>query len=519
MDRGLAAPGIVPENPVPVGLGDPETSLRIDGDPPGLFETVEDPRARSPDGIEDLDRPVVRVCHPDPPVGPGDGEGVLEGRFRQGAVAVAEIEEARSDQGRDHTRLRIEEADGRGFGVGNKEPCPIGAKPRGLGQGGGDGGPIDDVLPSAPGAAVEKLPPRVVAPDLVATRHRDENLARDVREIPGGGERARAGRSRRASGPEAGLKAPRAGPGEGPHGSVLEIDRAQKVVPAIRDVERTSHPHETLGVAEGGPSRGPILRTGAAGPEPAHGPGPPIEDKKPVVAAVRDREDLLVDGDLARIGQGPRRRCGLRRVVRRCADERRALRDEGVEQAGDHRALALPGAHVHEDAPGIDERKRRPGPHTVATPEVHPGVEGEEMTDPEASCGLEPLARVRFLGELGAQDPDDGENLGVALFEVFEFAEHVKTVDAAERPEVEEHETSAERGQRTRLARPEPDEIQRELGGAHRSAGHGLSPRRSAGVQKSPAGMPAQGLGDSRRRDVRTVPRSRWSRPAISRIP
>ena len=99
MDRGLAAPGIVTENPVPVGLGDPETSLRIDGDPPGLFETVEDPRAHSPGGIEDLDRPVLRIRHPDPTVGPGDGKGVLESRFRQRSVAVAEIEEARSDQG------------------------------------------------------------------------------------------------------------------------------------------------------------------------------------------------------------------------------------------------------------------------------------------------------------------------------------------------------------------------------------------------------------------------------------
>ena len=72
---------------------------------------------------------------------------------------------------------------------------------------------------------------------------------------------------------------------------------------------------------------------------------------------------------------------------------------------------------------------------------------------------------VGLVRELRRVDADDDEHVGVALLDLAQLVDDVQAVDAAERPEVEQHDAPAQPGQRQRLRGVDPAAGAVELGG------------------------------------------------------
>ena len=507
---------------MPVGLGDPDPPLGIERDPAGLLEPVEDPRARPPGGIEDLDRPVVRVRHPDPLAVPGHSQGMLETRRGEFPRRVSEIEESGPDQGGDPPEGGVEEADRRGFGVGQNQPPPVACESRRLGEGGKGRRTILDVLAAAPHPAGHGGTPWIVAPELVASGHGDPDLAAEDGEIPRRRESRLSRRPGGGSRTEARVPPSHPGPSQGLDPVRLEIDGPEEVVSAIGHIEHVTTADETLGVTEGGQRGRTVFRPRDPAADETHRPPPAILKDETVMTAVGHGEELRVDVDLARESEESRLRRGLRRIVGGPAHEPRGVRRESVvEKPRDRGALTLAGRHVPDVPLGIDENQGGPGPHAVAPPEIEGRIEGDEMADPQTGDGVESLAGIGLFRKLGAQDPDHAQDVPVPLLEPGEFRKHVETVDAAVGPEVEEHETAAERGKGAGRSRPNPDEPRGKLGSAHHPVGHGLTSRRgwrhrSSAKDEGGGYAPGWDAGEAARREEH---RGRRTRPHGSSPP
>ena len=81
--------------------------------------------------------------------------------------------------------------------------------------------------------------------------------------------------------------------------------------------------------------------------------------------------------------------------------------------------------------------------------------------------------RAALVLELRRVDADHDERVAPLLFEPVEVGDDVEAVDAARRPEIEEHEPAAQGPKRDRRGGVEPGEAGREVGGAdgHASGG------------------------------------------------
>jgi hypothetical protein len=94
----------------------------------------------------------------------------------------------------------------------------------------------------------------------------------------------------------------------------------------------------------------------------------------------------------------------------------------------------------------------RPGAGGVGLPGDEVGIVEDEVLDLVAFHGLIDGFDGAFELELRRVHADDDEFLGVLLLQWAQFVEDVEAVDAAERPEVEEDDLSAQVGKGQILA-------------------------------------------------------------------
>jgi hypothetical protein len=218
-------------------------------------------------------------------------------------------------------------------------------------------------------------------------------------------------------------------------------------------------------------------------PPPALGLEVHLELHELVVRCVgNDERAVWKERDLARESQRALRR-GRRRIRGIPPAQRplgRVLGDELVDESGDAGRVALTG-HRGDDVPlRVDHDKGRPGSGGVRLPRHQLGVVEDGVPHGIAlDRGLD-RRRVALVLELRRVHPENDELLGEPLLDRPQLVEHVKTVNAAERPEVEQDDASAELGERQgvaagvepapadQLGRPNPDVSAHEKAGAGR---------------------------------------------------
>ena len=148
----------------------------------------------------------------------------------------------------------------------------------------------------------------------------------------------------------------------------------------------------------------------------------------------------------AQLGGGRRRR-----DVRAVAAVQRALRLVLADQLGDQpvEGVRVPLAgELRDDVPlGVDDDQRRPGPHGVLLPGRQLGVVEHRVVHVVALDGRGQRVRVGLVHELRRVHADGHQHVGVLLLERAQLVQDVQAVDAAERPEVEQHDLAAQVGQ------------------------------------------------------------------------
>src|SRR5271157_5654345 len=127
-------------------------------------------------GVANLDLVVVGIGDEELAGAVGQAEAVLEADVRTGAVNVAELEEALTDDPADLRMNGIDSgdhADPRDFGVGDKEVPAVCRQAAGLGELGSVQIAILDVLRTRPRPDADLAGLEAQLPDLVRTGHRD----------------------------------------------------------------------------------------------------------------------------------------------------------------------------------------------------------------------------------------------------------------------------------------------------------------------------------------------------------
>ena len=114
---------------------------------------------------------------------------------------------------------------------------------------------------------------------------------------------------------------------------------------------------------------------------------------------------------------------------------------------------------------GVDQHQRRPGMGVVGVPDGLVGVVDDGVADLVAEDGFTDGLGTLFLVELGGVDADDNDLLGVLLLQIGEVGQRVDAVDAAERPEIEDHDLAAEVLEFERAGRVEPGDAAVQFGG------------------------------------------------------
>ena len=139
------------------------------------------------------------------------------------------------------------------------------------------------------------------------------------------------------------------------------------------------------------------------------------------------------------------------------------LREQGVYGV----RVPLTGVLRDDVALRVDQHQRRPGPRGVGLPGHQLGVVEDRVPDLVPLDRGRQRRRVRLVLELRRVHPDHDQLVGVLLLDRPELVEHVQAVDAAERPEVEQHEAPAEVLDRVRPAGRVQPTAPDELGGTH----------------------------------------------------
>ena len=166
-----------------------------------------------------------------------------------------------------------------------------------------------------------------------------------------------------------------------------------------------------------------------------------------VVARVGDEHVPVVEAD--RLGREAEvGRLDRRRHVRRVPGLERALRPVLLDQVGEQRVdrvgVALPGV-LRDDVPlGVDEHERRPRAGGVGLPGDQLGVVEHGVVDRVALDRLGQRHRVGLVHELRRVDADHDQLVGVLLLHRAQLVEDVQAVHAAEGPEIEQQEATAQ---------------------------------------------------------------------------
>src|SRR5262249_23858028 len=112
----------------------------------------------------------------------------------------------------------------------------------------------------------------------------------------------------------------------------------------------------------------------------------------------------------------------------------------------------------------IDQDQRRPPVCIVAMPDIEILVVDDRMSDLVAQYRLADVFRAFLVLELGRMHADDHELVGLLRLKLLQIGDDVHAVDAAIRPEIEQHDFAAQVTQADRFFRIEPFHARREIG-------------------------------------------------------
>ncbi len=231
----------------------------------------------------------------------------------------------------------------------------------------------------------------------------------------------------------------------------------------VRDVRRVADHAEPVGLAEAAPLAHHLARR--------------VELDHPVVARVRDQH--VPARQRRRVRREPQRaRLHLRRDVRRPGRLQRALvavlRHQLAEQPVERVRVPLAGVLRDDVALRVDQHQRRPRPRRVGLPGHQLRVVEHRVVHAVPLDRRAQRLRVGLVHELRRVHADHDQLLGVLLLDRPQLVEHVQAVDAAEGPEVQQHEPAAQLADRVRRAAGVQPAPAAELGGAD-ACGHSAS--------------------------------------------
>ena len=120
------------------------------------------------------------------------------------------------------------------------------------------------------------------------------------------------------------------------------------------------------------------------------------------------------------------------------------LGDQFGNEHGEAVRVTFTGKVRHDVALGVDDHQSGPGARRVGLPGVQLRVVQDRVADLVALHGRGQSHRVSLVLELGRVHADRHQDIGVLLLEGAELVQDVQAVDAAERPEVQQHDLAAE---------------------------------------------------------------------------
>lgn len=427
--------------------------------------------------IDRFDLVVVGVGHVERALVEGHAQRMLQAGTSPRAVDVAEGEQSACRQLRRaddcaHLLAGIEGngADRASFAVGHVEPRAVGGQAAGLSEGAialfeglaWEETPVDNVFPAVARIGADLRLVQTQFPDLVRTGHGDIEIVALDPEIPGAAQGRVAGIGHACHRAFAALLA---GASDGDDLLLGQVDFADHVVEVVGHIEGAALEGHALGIVELGLG---IVAIGISrdaradrGQERAIEPG----DHDPVVAAIGNEQPVarLVGQDLA----GKPQRGRLDAIGRQFEPHRRFVQQAVlaiVGQGSFEDRIDLVGGDLATGPPDrvalrIDQDQRRPGVDAKAFPEDMAGVIDHRVLDPVADDRFGDVLGILFRLELGRVDANHHQVLGVGLFELFQLGEDVHAVDAAVRPEVQEHELPVQVLQFDRPVGVEPSQI------------------------------------------------------------
>ncbi|CAM5393878.1 hypothetical protein SCALM49S_09073 [Streptomyces californicus] len=116
---------------------------------------------------------------------------------------------------------------------------------------------------------------------------------------------------------------------------------------------------------------------------------------------------------------------------------------------------------------GVDHDERRPGADRVLLPCGQFGIVEDGVVDLVALDGVDDGLVLGLVDELRRVDPDDHHGVAVLLLQLAQLVQNMQTVHAAERPEIEDDDTSSQVSEGVLLvACIQPAALADEFGGA-----------------------------------------------------
>jgi hypothetical protein len=318
---------------------------------------------------------------------------------------------------------------------------------------------IDDVFPSVAGIGANFRFIERHFPNLVRPGHGDVQIATVDPQGPGTGE---PGLQRRADkaiwhfaargiGIETGKWKVRllAGAGDGDNPLILQIDFAEQMIFGIGHVQHIADKCQALRVIKLGGGEIAIGFADAAGTDDGNDFAIERSDHDAVVVAIGDEQAAagFVGQNFAGIAQ---RRLGgfvaLQLKAHRLFVQQTVLAIVGqllFDEAIERGEIDLATVRGDEIAFRIDHAQAGPTAATVTIPDFVIGVVHHRMFDFITHDGLANAFGIVLSIELARMHADDDDVIGIRLFQLFEFRQHVHAVDAAVGPEIEDDEFAA----------------------------------------------------------------------------
>jgi hypothetical protein len=172
-----------------------------------------------------------------------------------------------------------------------------------------------------------------------------------------------------------------------------------------------------------------------------------------MISTVGDRDAVVGKGNLARVTQDARAadRAPVGREVQRLVVEQPSLtrgRERALDERRDGFDRELAGVRSSDVPAWIDGNECRPRVDGIRSPDAELPIVQDGMGRTESERGLTNALGDALGDVLAAMDADDGDMIGVLLFEPPQLRKYVDAVDSAVRPEIEEEQLTAEVGER-----------------------------------------------------------------------